>query len=138
VADVTYWTTEQVAEHLGVETQSVYESRRRGLFPGNLGVRRGRRLMFPSDAIEAGAQAVSEGVDPDSGETTNDVNTAILWALQGIKKTLDAMHNEMRRQPVVDKASVVMHPGDYSGIYFGLADDEVHITGNTIDIEEEE
>ena len=94
----TYWTTEQTAEYLGVSPQAIYDSRARNKFPGNRGKRRGKRLLFSAEAIEQGREAVEQGIDPDAPETTNDVNSAILWALQGIKRTLDAMHNELRAQ----------------------------------------
>jgi hypothetical protein len=96
MSESAYWTTEQVAQFLGVSPQAVYDSRARNKFPGNRGVRRGKRLMFDSETIEQGARAVEEGIDPDSPETTNNVNTAILWELGGIHKTLRAIHNELR------------------------------------------
>jgi len=95
---MSWWTTEQVAEYLEVTEQAVYDSRRRHKFPGNRGHRRGKRLMFDSDAIEAGKQAVEEGRDPDAPETTEDPTEAILWALGGIHETLRAIHNELRAQ----------------------------------------
>lgn len=95
---MSYWTTEQVAEYLGVDVAAVYDSRRSNEFPGNRGTRRGRRLMFPSEAIEEGRRAVEEGRDPDEGRTTNDVNTAILWTLQGIEAKLAAILKELERQ----------------------------------------
>lgn len=95
---MSWWTTEQVAEYLGVTEQAIYDSRRRKQFPGNRGSQRGRRLMFPSEAIEAGKLAVEEGRDPDTPDTTDDATTAILWALEGIHKTLRAIHNELRAQ----------------------------------------
>lgn len=82
------WTTEQVADYLSLTAQDVYESRRRGAYPGNLGIRRGRKLLFPSDQV----------MNPPEEETTNDPTTAILWALDGIHKTLRAIHNELRAQ----------------------------------------
>lgn len=68
------WTTEQVAEHLNITVEEVYASRRRGDFPGNLGQRRGKRLIFNPDQI----------LDPPTGEpeTTSDLMLAVLWELQ--------------------------------------------------------
>lgn len=73
------WTTEEVAEYLGITVQQVYESSRRGEWPGRVGKQRGRRKLYNSDLIQAGSQ------EP---ETTNDPATAILWALSGIHETL--------------------------------------------------
>lgn len=95
---MSWWTTEQVAEYLGVTEQAVYDSRRRQKFPGNRGSQHGRRLMFSSEAIEAGKQAVEAGEDPDAPETTDNATQAILWALSGIHTTLRAIHNELRAQ----------------------------------------
>ena len=86
---MSLWTIEEVAEFCEITVGQVYESRRRKEYPGVLGRQRGRRLLFSQDLVEAG---------PGEPETTDDVNTAILWALQGIKRTLDAMHNELRAQ----------------------------------------
>jgi hypothetical protein len=86
---MSLWTVEEVAEFCEITVGQVYESRRRKEYPGVLGRQRGRRLLFPQDLVEAG---------PQEPEVTDDVNTAILWALQGIKKTLDAIHNELRAQ----------------------------------------
>ena len=71
-----FWTTEQVAEHVGITVAEVYQSRRRGDWPGNVGTNRGRRLLFRSDLIESGP------VEPD---TTNDPLVALLWTAQGIE-----------------------------------------------------
>ena len=79
-------TTEEVAEALGMTVKEVYESRRRNEWPGNLGRRRGRNLIFPED------------LTPQEPETTTDPTTAILWALEGIHKTLRAIHTELRGQ----------------------------------------
>jgi hypothetical protein len=86
---MSLWTIEEVAEFCEITVGQVYESRRRKEYPGVLGRQRGRRLLFSQDLVEAG---------PQEPEVTDDVNTAILWALQGIKKTLDAIHNELRAQ----------------------------------------
>jgi len=86
---MSFWTTEDVADFLDITVAQIYESRRRKEYPGVLGRQRGKRLLFPQDLVEAG---------PGEPEITDDVNTAILWALQGIKKTLDAIHNELRAQ----------------------------------------
>jgi len=86
---MSYWTIEDVADFLEITVGQVYESRRRKEYPGILGRQRGRRLMFPQDLVEAG---------PQQPETTDDTATAILWAVQGIKDTLDAIHNELRAQ----------------------------------------
>ena len=86
---MSYWTTEEVADFLEISVAQVYESRKRKEYPGVLGRQRGRRLLFSQDLVEAG---------PQEPEVTDDVSTAILWALQGIKKALDAMHNELRAQ----------------------------------------
>lgn len=107
-----WWTTEDVAEFLEITTQQVYESRRRSEYPGALGQRRGRSLAFLRSQVEAG---------PQEPETTNDPTTAILWALEGIHKTLRAIHTELRAQRPV---------------YFDVVVDEV--TETTIEIEEEE
>lgn len=95
---MSWWTTEQTAEYLGVSTQSIYDSRTRNKFPGNRGSRRGRRIMFPSEAIEAGKLAVEAGEDPDAARTIDDPTEAILVALGGIHDTLRAIHNELRAQ----------------------------------------
>ena len=84
-----FWTIEEVADFLDITIGKVRESRRRKEYPGVLGRQRGRRLLFPQDLVEAG---------PQEPAVTDDVNTAILWALQGIKGTLDAIHNELRAQ----------------------------------------
>lgn len=94
-----YWTTEQVAEHLDIEVRGVYQSRRNGEYPGNLGTRRGRRLMFRSDHIEAG---------PQEPETTQDPTTALLWALTGIHETLRVIHNELRAQRGLDTTDITV------------------------------
>lgn len=93
---MSWWTTEQVAEYLGVTEQSIYESTRRKEFPGNLGVWRGKRKMFPSEAIEAGKALVDAGEHPDSPDTTNDPVEAILWTAQGIEAKLAQILAEMR------------------------------------------
>lgn len=77
-----FWTTEQVAAHLGIGVEDVYRTRRNGEWPGSVGRNRGRRLLFRSDLIEAG---------PQEPATTNDPLEAILWTLQGIEEKLDAM-----------------------------------------------
>jgi hypothetical protein len=133
-----YWTTEQVAEYLGLTVQQVYESSRRGEWPGNVGKQRGRRNLFRSDLIQSG---------PQEPKTTSDPVEALLWTAQGIEAKLGEILTILRplAQPRfylghVDDGTpnVVMHPGDYSGIYFGLADGSVHITGNRFETEEEE
>lgn len=84
-----FWTTEQVAEYLGVDVSHVYRTRRNGEWPGVVGRNRGRRLLFHSDVIEAGPQ------EPD---TTTDPLEAILWTLQGIEEKLGQMLVELMRQ----------------------------------------
>lgn len=79
------WTTEQVAEHLGITVDEVYTSRRRGDFPGNLGVRRGKRLVFNPDQVEN---------PPEKDGTTSDVMLAVLWELQA--------HANLLRRVAVD------------------------------------
>jgi hypothetical protein len=86
---VEFWTTEQVAAHLDTTTQKVYQSRRNGDWPGNVGKMRGRALKFRSDLIESG---------PPTAETTDDVQTAILWTLQGIESKLGKILQELHRQ----------------------------------------
>lgn len=88
-----FWTTEQVAEHLGIEVREIYQSRRNGDWPGIVGTQRGRRLLFRSDLIEAG---------PQETESTEDVTVAILWTLQGIEAKLGKILTELvsqRTQP---------------------------------------
>lgn len=107
-----YITTEDLAADLNTTRQVIYETRRRNDYPGRLGHRRGKRLMFQrseiTDWLESVPKITTDGTgvvmgwetDPayGDGETTNDANTAIVWALEGIKKTLDAIHNELRAQ----------------------------------------
>jgi hypothetical protein len=89
VADMAeFWTTEQVADHLGIDPQTVYETRRRGAFPGNVGTRRGRRLLFRSDLIEAGPSEME----------TEDPLVALLWTAQGIETKLVEIINELKAQ----------------------------------------
>lgn len=84
-----WWSTEDVADFLGITAQQVYESKRRNEYPGVLGQRVGRMTRFKRSEIEAG---------PQEPETTNDPTQAILWALEGIHTTLRAIHNEQRAQ----------------------------------------
>ena len=86
---MSYWTIEEVAEHLNLTVSQVRETRRRNAYPGNLGRQRGRRLLFSPEQVQAG---------PQEPETTNDPMTAILWALSGIHTTLRSIHNELRGQ----------------------------------------
>jgi hypothetical protein len=74
-----FWTTEQVAEHLGITVKDVYESARANRFPGSLGTQRGRRKLYRSDLILAG---------PQEPKTTSDPVEAILWTVQGIEAKL--------------------------------------------------
>lgn len=102
------WTTEQVADYLSLTAQDVYESRRRGAYPGNLGIRRGRKLLFPSDQV----------MNPPEEQATSDPTTAILWALDGIHKTLRAIHNELRAQrawPLLDITDEITTAISYQG-----------------------
>jgi hypothetical protein len=95
---MSWWTTEQVTEYLGITRQAVYDSRARDKFPGNRGSRKSSGdLRFPSEAIEQGKALVDAGENPDRPETTDDGTTAILWALEGIHKTLRAIHTELRK-----------------------------------------
>jgi hypothetical protein len=84
-----FWTTEQVADHLGITVKDVYESRRRNEFPGSIGTNRGRRLLFRSDLIESG---------PQEPKTTSDPLEAILWGLNAIEKQLGEILKELRNQ----------------------------------------
>lgn len=84
-----YWTTEQVAEFLGITPEQVYESRRRKEYPGNIGTQRGRRLMFDAEKVQAG---------PQVAQTTNDPLEALLWTAQGIEAKLVEIINELRAQ----------------------------------------
>lgn len=83
-----FWTTEQVAEHLGITIKEVYESARANRFPGNLGKQRGRRKLYRSDLILAG---------PQEPKTTSDAVEAILWVLNDMQRTLGGIHTELRR-----------------------------------------
>lgn len=138
-------TTETLAEELGTDRQVIYESRRRGQYPGILGHRQGKRLMFYRSEVNDWLESVPKIVTDENGvirrwetdtaygegETTNDANTAILWALGGIQETLRAIHNELRVQrPVaLDVASHVFVTGD---------EDSLHEAGyETISKEEE-
>lgn len=105
-------TTEDLAEELGATPQAIYESRRRKEYPGKLGHRQGRRLIFHrsevNDWLESVPQQITDGTgvvlrwmtDPayGEGETTENATQAILWALNGIHTTLRAIHNELRAQ----------------------------------------
>lgn len=87
------WTTEEVADHLGLTVDEVYASRRRSEYPGNLGIRRGKRLVFDEDRVKAGPQ-----LEP---EVTTDTLEAILWELQAHTQLLRRLTQEVRltRQP---------------------------------------
>lgn len=80
------WTTEQVAEHLDLTVDDVYRTRRENKYPGNLGVRRGRRLMFDPVLVE----------NPPEPETTNDPTVAVLWELQAQTRLLHQIIHEVR------------------------------------------
>lgn len=84
-----FWTTEQVAEHLGLTVKEVYETARTNRFPGNLGTQRGRRKLYRSDLIIAG---------PQEPKTTSDPVEAILWTVQGIEAKLADILKELRIQ----------------------------------------
>lgn len=88
---MAFWTIEEVAEHTGLTVTQVYESRRRKEWPGVIGTQRGRRLMFDADRVKAGPEAVAS-------QTTDDVQTAILWTLQGIESKLGLILKELRLQ----------------------------------------
>lgn len=80
------WTTQQVADHLGLTVEEVYRSRREQRFPGNLGVRRGRRLMFDPDHI----------TNPPTQESTTDPAVAALWEIQGVRKVVNKIDREVQ------------------------------------------
>ena len=80
------WTTEQVADHLGLTVEAVYQSRREQRYPGNLGVRRGRRLMFDPDHI----------ANPPTQETTTDPLVAALWEIKGVRKVVNKIDREVQ------------------------------------------
>lgn len=80
------WTTQQVADHLGLTVEEVYRSRREQRFPGNLGVRRGRRLMFDPDHI----------ANPPTQESTTDPAVAALWEIQGVRKVVNKIDREVQ------------------------------------------
>ena len=82
-----FWTTDEVAEHLGMTVAQVYESRKRKEYPGDIGKQRGRRLLFNADLVRAG---------PTTAQTTNDPLEAILWTLQGIEKKLGQIVVELQ------------------------------------------
>lgn len=84
-----FWTTEQVAAHLGLTVKDIYESARANRFPGNLGTQRGRRKLYRSDLILAG---------PQEPKTTSDPVEAILWTVQGIEAKLAAILAELKAQ----------------------------------------
>ena len=86
---MAYWTIEEVADFLDITVAQVYESRRRKEYPGALGKMQGRRLRFNSEKVEAG---------PESAESTEDVQTAILWTLQGIEAKLGKILAELVAQ----------------------------------------
>lgn len=91
-----FWTTEQVAEHLGITVKEVYESARANRFPGNLGTQRGRRKLYRSDLILAGPQAP---------RTTSDPVEAILWTVQGIEAKLAEILKELRKPLVIEETT---------------------------------
>lgn len=80
------WTTQQVADHLGLTVEEVYRSRREQRFPGNLGVRRGRRLMFDPDHI----------TNPPTQESTTDPLVAALWEIKGVRKVVNKIDREVQ------------------------------------------
>lgn len=80
------WTTEQVADHLGITVEAVYQSRREQRFPGNLGVRRGRRLMFDPDHI----------ANPPTPESTSDPMVAALWEIKGVRKIVNKIDRDIQ------------------------------------------
>ena len=86
---MAYWTIEEVADFLDITVAQVYESRRRKEYPGVLGKMQGRRLRFDQEKVEAG---------PESAGSTEDIQTAILWTLQGIEAKLGKILTELVAQ----------------------------------------
>ena len=91
-----FWTTEQVAAHLGKSVKEIYESARRNEFPGNLGTQRGRRKLYRSDLILAG---------PQEPKTTTTPSEAILWTVQGIEAKLAEILQELRKPLVIEETT---------------------------------
>lgn len=85
---MAYITIEEVADRTGLTKAQIYESRKRKEWPGSIGVQAGRRLRFDADLIDAG---------PQPTETTNDPTVAILWAVDGIHKTLRSILREISK-----------------------------------------
>lgn len=79
-----WWTIEQTAQHLGMTVEQVRDTRRRKVWPGNVGVRQGKRLRFDPRRIEAGP--------PDEPEHTDDVATATLWMMEDMRNLLGQIH----------------------------------------------
>lgn len=116
VANVSdnYWTTSQVADYLACEPESIYESRRRKEWPGVLGKRRGRQLLFEREAIEQGLERLSDGLEPIPQETTENPTEAILWALEGI-------HTTLRN---IEKSLVAQNHGTFETVGLAIMGDE--------------
>lgn len=96
---MSYMTTEEVADLLGITVDDVYRTRRNREYPGVLGRQRGRRLLFPADLVEAG---------PTEPESTNDPVVAILWTVQGIEAKLAEILKELRAQrPTIGSAELI-------------------------------
>lgn len=96
------WTTEQVAEHLGITVDEVYASRRNNTFPGNLGVRRGKRLVFNPEQIK----------NPPKEESTDDVQVAILWELQAHTQLLRRIIQEVSSDRIKEQATLTFYIND--------------------------
>lgn len=91
-----FWTTEQVADYLGITVQQVYESSRRGEFPGSIGKQRGRRKLYNADLVQAG---------PQEPKSTSDPLEALLWTAQGIEAKLAEILTELRKPVVVEETT---------------------------------
>jgi hypothetical protein len=78
-----WWTIEQTAEHLGMTVDQVRATRRRREWPGNVGVRMGKRLRFDRERILAG---------PVVPEHTDDAATAAVWLLEDIRNLVGQIH----------------------------------------------
>lgn len=74
-----WWTTEQVAEHVGMTVEQVYVTRRRKEWPGVLGVRQGRALRFDAELVQAG---------PGETEHTDDTAIVTVWLLEDLRNSV--------------------------------------------------
>lgn len=97
------WTTDQVANYTGLTVAEVYASRRRGDFPGVLGFRRGRALLYDAEKVR----------NPPEPEVTSDPIVAILWELQAQTRLLhQIIHNTRPNYLTGELLSTEEEPND--------------------------